>query len=140
MNILGLSCFYHDAGACLLKDGVLVAAASEERFSRRKHDSAFPISAIRYVLSQGEMDSFIGIEERFAVSAEEFSAHFGVTKGTAVSLEHGLQDINTLVSAKDLADAEDVYGTGESDIIPAERETGWFLNEEERQATKYSCV
>ncbi len=55
MNILGLSCFYHDAGACLLKDGVLVAAASEERFSRRKHDSAFPVSAIRYVLSEGEI-------------------------------------------------------------------------------------
>jgi len=55
VNILGLSCFYHDAGACLLKDGVLVAAASEERFSRRKHDSAFPISAIRYVLAEGEV-------------------------------------------------------------------------------------
>ncbi len=55
MNILGLSCFYHDAGACLLKDGVLVAAASEERFSRRKHDSAFPVLAIRYVLDEGEV-------------------------------------------------------------------------------------
>jgi carbamoyltransferase len=55
VNILGLSCFYHDAGACLLQEGVLVAAASEERFSRRKHDSAFPIHAIRYVLSQGEI-------------------------------------------------------------------------------------
>jgi carbamoyltransferase len=55
VNILGLSCFYHDSGACLLKEGVLVAAASEERFSRRKHDSAFPISAIRYALSQGEI-------------------------------------------------------------------------------------
>ena len=55
MNILGLSCFYHDSAACLLKEGVLVAAASEERFSRRKHDSAFPVSAIRYVLAQGEI-------------------------------------------------------------------------------------
>jgi len=53
VKILGLSCFYHDAAACLLDNGVLVAAASEERFSRRKQDSDFPVSAIRHVLSEG---------------------------------------------------------------------------------------
>ena len=42
MYILGISCFYHDAAAALLKDGVLVAAAEEERFSRKKHDSGYP--------------------------------------------------------------------------------------------------
>ena len=48
--ILGLSCFYHDSAAALLKDGVLVAAASEERFSRLKHDAGFPEQAISFVL------------------------------------------------------------------------------------------
>ncbi|NOX36398.1 MAG: carbamoyltransferase [Calditrichaeota bacterium] len=52
--ILGISAFYHDSAACLLKDGDLVAAAQEERFTRRKHDADFPIHAIRYCLeSQG---------------------------------------------------------------------------------------
>ena len=42
MHILGISTFYHDSAACLLRDGQIVAAAQEERFSRRKHDFAFP--------------------------------------------------------------------------------------------------
>jgi carbamoyltransferase len=50
MYILGISCFFHDAAAALLKDGVLVAAAEEERFTRKKHDYDFPIHAIRWVL------------------------------------------------------------------------------------------
>jgi len=50
MYILGISCFYHDAAAALLKDGELVAAAEEERFSRKKHDFDFPEKAIRFCL------------------------------------------------------------------------------------------
>jgi len=50
MNILGLSFYYHDSSAALVKDGVLVAAAEEERFSRLKHDSGFPELAIEFVL------------------------------------------------------------------------------------------
>ena len=50
MYILGISCFYHDAAACLLKDGIVVAAAEEERFTRKKHDISFPINAINYCL------------------------------------------------------------------------------------------
>ena len=42
MYILGISCYYHDAAAALLQDGVLVAAAEEERFTRVKHDYGFP--------------------------------------------------------------------------------------------------
>ncbi len=54
MYILGISCFYHDSSAALLKDGKIVAAAQEERFTRKKHDVSFPINAIRYCLeSQG---------------------------------------------------------------------------------------
>lgn len=52
MYILGISCFYHDAAASLLEDGVLVAAAEEERFSRRKHDFGFPELAIKFCLEQ----------------------------------------------------------------------------------------
>ena len=53
MRILGVSCFYHDAAAALLSDGVLVAAAEEERFSRTKHDIGFPSHAIRFCLEMG---------------------------------------------------------------------------------------
>ena len=52
MSILGISCFYHDSAASLLKDGEIVAAAQEERFTRTKHDAAFPEHAIRYCLKQ----------------------------------------------------------------------------------------
>ncbi len=50
--VLGISCFYHDAAAALLKDGVVVAAGQEERFSRKRHDSGFPRLAIQYVLHE----------------------------------------------------------------------------------------
>src|SRR3989344_484050 len=50
MYILGISCFYHDSSAALLKDGKIVAAAQEERFTRKKHDDSFPENAIKYCL------------------------------------------------------------------------------------------
>src|SRR5262245_10539704 len=53
MNILGISCYFHDAAAALLRDGRLVAAAEEERFSRKKHDFDFPAQAIAFCLRQG---------------------------------------------------------------------------------------
>lgn len=53
MRVLGLSCFYHDAAACLVADGTVVAAATEESFSRKKHDSGFPKQAIAYTLREG---------------------------------------------------------------------------------------
>jgi carbamoyltransferase len=53
MNILGISCYYHDAAAALLRDGQLVAAAEEERFSRKKHDYDFPQTAIDFCLETG---------------------------------------------------------------------------------------
>jgi len=53
MNILGISCFYHDSAACLLQDGKVIAAASEERFTRIKHDQNFPANAIQYCLREG---------------------------------------------------------------------------------------
>lgn len=70
MYILGISCFYHDAAAALLQDGVLIAAAEEERFSRRKHDAGFPDLAIRFCLEQAgisadELDYVVFYEKPF---------------------------------------------------------------------------
>jgi len=50
MPILGISAFYHDSAACLVTDGKIVSAAQEERFTRKKHDSSFPIHAVNYCL------------------------------------------------------------------------------------------
>ena len=55
MHILGISCYYHDAAAVLLRDGWLIAAAEEERFTRKKHDYSFPGRAIDFCLRQGDI-------------------------------------------------------------------------------------
>jgi carbamoyltransferase len=70
VRILGISCFYHDAAAALVEDGRLVAAAEEERFSRKKHDSGFPDGAIQFCLEQGgitaaELDHVVFYEKPF---------------------------------------------------------------------------
>lgn len=52
MRILGISCYFHDSAAVLIEDGLLIAAAEEERFTRKKHDFEFPYNAIRYCLSE----------------------------------------------------------------------------------------
>ena len=68
MYILGISCFYHDASAALLKDGKIVAAAQEERFTRKKHDIEFPINAINYCLKSQNINidniDYIGFYEK----------------------------------------------------------------------------
>lgn len=55
MRILGLSAFYHDSAAALIDDGRIVAAAQEERFTRKKHDPSFPVHALQYCLKEGEI-------------------------------------------------------------------------------------
>ncbi len=55
MNILGISAFYHDSAACLIRDGQIIAAAQQERFSRVKHDHRFPHDAIQYCLKEGSI-------------------------------------------------------------------------------------
>src|SRR5271154_2681120 len=76
MKILGISAFYHDSAAALVLDGQIVAAAQEERFTRKKHDHAFPTRAIAYCLAeagvspgvaavaQGKAASAVGHERR----------------------------------------------------------------------------
>jgi carbamoyltransferase len=56
VHVLGVSCYYHDAAAALLRDGMLVAAAEEERFSRKKHDYRFPKNAIQFCLDQAGLE------------------------------------------------------------------------------------
>ena len=68
MYVLGISCYYHDASCALLKDGVIVAAAEEERFTRRKHDTSFPVNAIEYCLKSQGIDinnvDYVGFYEK----------------------------------------------------------------------------
>jgi carbamoyltransferase len=70
MNILGISCYYHDAAAAILRDGQLIAAAEEERFTRVKHDFSFPEAAIRFCLETakiqgGDLDYVAFFEKPF---------------------------------------------------------------------------
>jgi len=68
MYILGISCFYHDSSVALLKDGKIIAAAQEERFTRKKHDTSFPINAIKYCLKSQNITikniDYIGFYEK----------------------------------------------------------------------------
>ena len=70
MYILGISAFYHDSAACLIKDGEIFAAAQEERFTRKKHDAGFPRSAILYCLKEAglaaeDIDNVVFYEKPF---------------------------------------------------------------------------
>ena len=70
MRILGISAFYHDSAAALIEDGRIVAAAQEERFTRRKHDPSFPHNAIRSCLEQAgiaahELDHVVFYDKPF---------------------------------------------------------------------------
>ena len=68
MYILGINCYYHDASAALLKDGIIVAAVEEERFTRKKHDKSFPINSINYCLKSQNITindiDYIGFYEK----------------------------------------------------------------------------
>lgn len=70
MYILGISAYYHDSAACLIKNGEIVAAAQEERFTRKKHDDRFPLNAARYCLREAgiepdELEAVVFYEKPF---------------------------------------------------------------------------
>ncbi len=70
MRVLGISAFYHDSAAALIEDGEIVAAAQEERFTRKKHDPGFPRESMRYCLQEGgismkDVDAFVFYEKPF---------------------------------------------------------------------------
>ena len=71
MRILGISCYFHDSAAALIEDGVLIAAAEEERFTRKKHDYEFPHNAIEFCLQRGnvsgqDLDHVVFFEKPFS--------------------------------------------------------------------------
>ena len=74
MYILGISCYYHDSAAALLKDGVIIAAAQEERFTRIRHDQDFPTQAITYCMKEAgitlDQVDYIGFYDKPMVKFE----------------------------------------------------------------------
>ena len=69
-SILGISAFYHDSAAAIIVDGNIIAAAQEERFSRKKHDPRYPFNAVKYVLEESnlnlnEVDHIVFFEKPF---------------------------------------------------------------------------
>src|SRR2546429_16495 len=66
-RVLGISAYYHDSAACLIADGSIVAAAQEERFTRKKHDARFPNDAIAYCLREAA----VGIDDIDAIAFYE---------------------------------------------------------------------
>jgi len=80
MIILGISCYYHDSSACIVKDGKLIAAAAQERFSRKKHDIGFPLEAVKFCLSKAgitidEVDHVAFYEKPFLKFERLLSQH-----------------------------------------------------------------
>ena len=81
--ILGISCFYHDSAVALLKNGEIVSAVQEERFSRKKHDSRFPVNAIRYCSQSQNIDlrnieSIVYYEKPFLTFERLLETYLGV--------------------------------------------------------------
>ncbi len=97
MNILGISCFYHDAAAALLVDGNLIAAAEEERFTRKKHDSSFPKNAIKFCLDYAKLTAddldyvvfyekpFVKFERILLTTLSTFPRSWGVFRESMVT-------------------------------------------------------
>jgi carbamoyltransferase len=83
MHILGISAFYHDSAACLLRDGEITAAAQEERFTRVKHDFSFPINAIKYCLKRGNIEAkdldYIGFYDKPFIKFERILSTYIAT-------------------------------------------------------------
>ena len=92
--ILGISAYYHDSAACLLRDGEIVAAAQEERFTRKKGDAAFPRQAVDYCLGSAGIDigsvEFVGFYDKPLLKFERILETYGtVLRGSRVSRAAG---------------------------------------------------
>jgi carbamoyltransferase len=97
MNILGISCYFHDAAAALIQDGKVVAAAEEERFTRKKHDYEFPTNAIRFCLKQAGIEPenldyvaffekpFVKFERLFLTCLQTVPRSYGVFREAMVT-------------------------------------------------------
>jgi carbamoyltransferase len=96
LNVLGISAFYHESACCLLRDGRLVAAAEEERFSRVKHDPRLPVSAFRFCLRQGGIGlTALDCVAYYESPAEKLSRQLwaGLPEGAAPDPERAIRAI-----------------------------------------------
>jgi carbamoyltransferase len=105
MNILGVSAFYHDSAAALVQDGVIVAAAQEERFTRRKHDASFPSNAVAYCLREAgittaDLDAVVFYEKPLVKADRLIETYLGVAprglKSFYVALPTWLREKNNI--------------------------------------------
>jgi len=102
MYILGIGCYYHDSSATLLKDGTIVAAGAEERFTRKKHDNSFPINAVKYCLKSQNISikdiDYIGFYEKPFIKFERvLSQHLEMFP---LSLKTFLSSLPTWINEK----------------------------------------
>ena len=78
-SILGLSAFYHDSAAAIIIDGKIIAAAQEERFSRKKHDASYPFNSVEFVLKEAKLKlsdiDYIAFYEKPFLKFERFLKH-----------------------------------------------------------------
>src|ERR1043166_3422594 len=112
MNILGISCYFHDASAALLRDGQLLAAAEEERFTRKKHDYEFPQNAIDFCLKTGGISAadldyvvffekpFVKVERLLLSSMQTFPRSYRVFRDAMVTWLGDKLWIKTLIQKK----------------------------------------
>ena len=83
MNVLGISAYYHDSAAALVQEGHVVAAAQEERFTRKKHDPGFPANAIRFCLAHAGVTlndiDYVGFYDKPLLTFDRiFETHLGL--------------------------------------------------------------
>lgn len=113
MNIIGISCFYHDAAACLIRDGIVIAAAQEERFNRKKNCADFPLQAVNYCLQAGgicmyDVDRIVFYEKPFLKFSRVIQGHIAAwpmsLPNFMSTMPHWLQDrlIMPLVCKREL--------------------------------------
>ena len=102
MFVLGISGLYHDSAAAVLRDGEIVAAAQEERFTRRKHDPRFPISAIQWCLEAAEVpvDGLSSI----AYYDKPLSTFSRILRTYAAAGPSGLRSIHAAMSESQIVD------------------------------------
>jgi len=131
MYILGISAFYHDSAACLIKDGEIIAAAQEERFTRQKHDPSFPSSAILFCLQQSgithaQLDSIAFYEKPFLKFERLLETYLAFapkgfqsfSKAMPLWVKDKLFQKITLMNALD--DTFDIKGIGEEKLLFSE--------------------
>lgn len=105
MNILGISAFYHDSAAALVQDGLIVAAAQEERFTRRKHDASFPANAVEYCLREAgittaELSAVVFYEKPLVKAERLVETYLGVAprglRSFSMAIPTWLRDKNNI--------------------------------------------